>query len=187
MKPCSTVKESCSTFASGATQFVVQEAFETMWCESASYWSSLTPSTRVRSGSVAGAEITTFFAPASRCFCAPSRFVKKPVDSSTTSTPRSPQARSAWIALGEELDLLAGSVDDAVGELHVTGKRAEIRVVLEQVPHRLGVAEVVRGDDLEVRVALQRGAEEVASDPAEAVDPYPCRHAPPVSRCRRRV
>src|SRR5829696_5598901 len=42
------------------------------------------------SGSVAGAEITTFFAPASRCFCAPSRFVKKPVDSSTTSTPTSP-------------------------------------------------------------------------------------------------
>src|SRR5918994_2616085 len=42
------------------------------------------------SGSVAGAEITTFFAPASRCFWAPSRLVKKPVDSSTTSTPRSP-------------------------------------------------------------------------------------------------
>src|SRR5687768_3424365 len=42
------------------------------------------------SGSVAGAEMTTFFAPASRCFCAPSRLVKKPVDSSTTSTPRSP-------------------------------------------------------------------------------------------------
>src|SRR5687767_114375 len=42
------------------------------------------------SGSVAGAEMTTFFAPASRCFCAPSRLVKKPVDSRTTSTPRSP-------------------------------------------------------------------------------------------------
>ena len=28
MKPCSIVNASCSTFASGATQFVVQEAFE---------------------------------------------------------------------------------------------------------------------------------------------------------------
>ena len=34
MKPCSIVNASCSTFASGATQFVVQEAFETMWCAS---------------------------------------------------------------------------------------------------------------------------------------------------------
>src|SRR3954451_5731353 len=41
------------------------------------------------SGSVAGAEITTFFAPASRCLAASSRLVKKPVDSSTTSAPRS--------------------------------------------------------------------------------------------------
>ncbi len=31
MKPCSIVNPSCSTFASGATQFVVQEALEMMW------------------------------------------------------------------------------------------------------------------------------------------------------------
>src|SRR5579884_3144566 len=43
------------------------------------------------SGSVAGAEMTTFFAPASMCFCAASRVVKNPVDSRTTSTPRSDQ------------------------------------------------------------------------------------------------
>ena len=91
MKPDWISPRSCSTFARGATQLVVHDAFETMWCESGSYWSSLTPSTTVMSGSVAGAEMTTFFAPASRCFCAPSRSVKKPVDSSTTSTPRSPQ------------------------------------------------------------------------------------------------
>ena len=36
MKPCSIVNASCRTFASGATQFVVQEAFETMWCCSGS-------------------------------------------------------------------------------------------------------------------------------------------------------
>ena len=36
MKPCSIVNASCSTFAIGATQFVVQEALETMWCASLS-------------------------------------------------------------------------------------------------------------------------------------------------------
>ena len=33
----------------GATQFVVQDAFETMWCVSGSYASSLTPNTIVTS------------------------------------------------------------------------------------------------------------------------------------------
>ena len=68
MKPLWIPPSSCSTFASGATQFVVQEALDTMWCDSGSYAPSFTPSTIVMSGSVAGAEITTFFAPASRCF-----------------------------------------------------------------------------------------------------------------------
>src|SRR5205814_2164974 len=47
------------------------------------------------SGSVAGAEMTTFFAPAWRCFSASGRLVKSPVDSIATSTPRSAQGRSA--------------------------------------------------------------------------------------------
>ena len=64
MKPRSIVKASLSTFASGATQFVVHDAFEMMLWAEASYWSSLTPSTTVRSGSVAGAEMITFSAPA---------------------------------------------------------------------------------------------------------------------------
>jgi hypothetical protein len=89
MKPCSIPKLSSRILAIGATQFVVQDAFEITSCRSGSYWSSLTPSTTVRSGSVAGAEMITFVAPASRCFAAPSRAVKKPVDSTTTSTPSS--------------------------------------------------------------------------------------------------
>ena len=95
MKPRSTPNVSFSTFAIGARQFVVQEAFEMMLCASGSYRSSLTPRASVMSGSVAGAEMMTFFAPASRCFCAPSRFVKKPVDSITMSTPRSPHGIAA--------------------------------------------------------------------------------------------
>src|SRR5580765_4487202 len=77
------------TLASGARQFVVHEAFEMMWCLAGSYFSSFTPSTTVRSGLFAGAVITTRLAPAVRCFAASSRLVKRPVDSKTTSTPRS--------------------------------------------------------------------------------------------------
>src|SRR3954452_11651491 len=95
MKPRSIPNESSSTFAIGATQLVVQDAFETIECCSGSYRSSLTPRTSVMSGSVAGAEMMTLFAPASRCFCAPARSVKKPVDSITTSTPRSPHGSVA--------------------------------------------------------------------------------------------
>ena len=77
---------SLTTFAAGARQFVVHEAFEMTWCWSRSYLSKLTPSTTVMSSPLAGAEMMTFFAPASRCFAASSRLVKKPVDSITTST-----------------------------------------------------------------------------------------------------
>ena len=54
-----------------------------------SYMSSFTPTTTVRSSFVAGAEMITFLAPASTCLRAASALVKKPVDSMTTSTPRS--------------------------------------------------------------------------------------------------
>src|SRR5262245_49024408 len=79
----------CSTFASGARQLVVHDAFEMIWCFAGSYLSSLTPSTTVMSGPFAGAVMTTFFAPAATCLAAASRFVNRPVDSNTTSTPRS--------------------------------------------------------------------------------------------------
>ena len=45
------------------------------------------------SGSVAGAEIITFLAPACKCFSASGRLVKRPVDSKTTSTPNLAQGR----------------------------------------------------------------------------------------------
>src|SRR3954454_21008674 len=47
------------------------------------------------SGSVAGAEMITFCAPASRCFWASSRLVNSPVDSITTSAPRSDHGSAA--------------------------------------------------------------------------------------------
>ncbi len=82
-------KLSSSTLAIGATQFVVQEALDSTWCASGSYASSLTPITIVMSSSLAGAEMMTFFAPASRWALAVDPVVNRPVDSITTSTPSS--------------------------------------------------------------------------------------------------
>ncbi len=62
-----------------------------------SYWSSLTPMTKVPSMFLPGAERMTFLAPASRWALALVPSVKKPVDSRTTSTPRSAQGRSAGL------------------------------------------------------------------------------------------
>ncbi|GIR34868.1 MAG: hypothetical protein CM15mP49_02530 [Actinomycetota bacterium] len=53
----------------------------------------ITPTTNVASHD-AGAEMMTFFAPASICGWAFSLSAKIPVDSITTSTPRSPHGRS---------------------------------------------------------------------------------------------
>src|SRR6202162_4355445 len=89
IRPLTIPKLSSSTLAIGATQFVVHEALDTMWCVAGSYASSFTPITTVMSSSLAGAEMMTFFAPASRCARAVGPVVNRPVDSITTSTPRS--------------------------------------------------------------------------------------------------
>src|SRR5579859_6444872 len=95
IRPLTMPKLSASTLAIGATQLVVHEAFEITWCCPGSYLSSLTPITIVMSSPLAGAEMITFRAPALRCAAAASREVNLPVDSMTTSTPRSPQGSAA--------------------------------------------------------------------------------------------
>ena len=77
------------------------------------------------------------------------------------------------VALGEELDLVAADGDRVVAGLDRDVEVAEHGVVLEQVRHRLRVADVVRGHDLEVAALLELGAQEVPADAAEAVDPHP--------------
>src|SRR5215471_20181545 len=83
------------TFTIGAKQFVVQDAFEMMWCLEASYLSWLTPSTSVTSSFFAGAEMMTFFTGPRRCFLASSALVNFPVDSITTCAPTESQGRAA--------------------------------------------------------------------------------------------
>lgn len=82
-------KLSWRTFATGAKQFVVQDALEIILWATGSYFSSFTPSTIVKSISLPGALTSTFLAPAVMCLLAPALSVKKPVASTTKSTPRS--------------------------------------------------------------------------------------------------
>src|SRR5690606_23232732 len=81
------------TLASGARQLVVHEALETIAWPAYSVW--LTPNTNIGVSSLDGADSTTFFAPASRCFCALALSRNRPVDSITTSAPTSSHFRLA--------------------------------------------------------------------------------------------
>ena len=73
------------------------------------------------------------------------------------------------IALGEDLDLLSvdGDVVRARGNLVL--QVAKDRIVLEQVGQRRRTGQVVDGDKINLGIA-QRGAQNIASNAAEAVD-----------------
>src|SRR5262245_26538071 len=94
IRPLSTPKASSSTLTIGTKQLVVQEALDTTLWASGSNVPSLTPTTNVASAPDDGADTITYGAPASRCAAAWSRLVNRPVDSTTTSTFRSPQGSS---------------------------------------------------------------------------------------------
>ncbi len=95
MKPFTIPNLESSTFATGARQFVVQEAFEIISSFFGSYVFSLTPRTICLTGlsPLGGAESTTFFAPAFRCNSACSLLRNIPVDSITISIPIFPHGR----------------------------------------------------------------------------------------------
>ena len=120
---------------SGTKQLVVHEALETTMWFSGSKVSSLTPTTKVASAPVAGAETITRGAPPSRWAAALSRSVKMPVDSMTTSTPRSPQGMSAGLRSRDDLEDVAVHVDAPVDHVDLTGVGAGDRVTLEQQGH----------------------------------------------------
>jgi len=95
IRPVVTPIASCSGLTSGARQLVVQEALEMTVCAALSVpW--FTPYTTVASTSLPpGAEMMTFFAPPLMWAEAFSFEVKKPVHSSTTSTPSCPHGSCA--------------------------------------------------------------------------------------------
>ena len=180
MNPRSMPARSSSTFASGAMQFVVHDAFEITWCFDAVVLVVVDAEDDRDVGLGRGRRDDHLLRACVDVLLRARRgSVKKPVDSSTTSTPRSPQGRFAGSRSRQHLHLLAAGADDAVAERHLAGERAHRGVVLEEVRHRLRVAEVVDRDDLDVGAELLLRAEEVPSDAAEAVDADPCRHDSP--------
>ena len=80
--------------------------------------------------------------------------VKIPVDSTTMSTPRSPQGTAAGPSLTSSDLILVLPIDDGVVALEadVLGVAAQDRVELEQVRQAGVVGEVVDRDDLDVGV-----------------------------------
>ena len=67
----------------------------------------------------------TFLAPASRCLAASSRLVNRPVDSITTSTPRSPQGSAAGSFSLRTLSSLAVDADAVAGDLDLAREAAQ--------------------------------------------------------------
>merc|ERR1719401_645504 len=92
-------------FTKGARPLVVHEAHDTHVMED-SYVSWLTPMTTVCESSFAGAEKTTFFAPALRCGSTFSVVRKTPVDSQTYSAPCSVKGISAGSRVWESATFL---------------------------------------------------------------------------------
>src|SRR5438045_8260363 len=115
MKPCLKPKLSMTTLTIGTRQLVVHEAFEMIACLAGSYLSLLTPMQIVMSSPLAGAEITTFLAPAARCLDALSLSVNRPVLSSTNSTPRSFQGSFSGSLIADTLRVLPFKI----GRAHV--------------------------------------------------------------------
>ena len=112
IKPLTRPIFSCNGLTIGARQLVVQLAFEITVSDDFNT-PSFTPYTIVASTSAPpGAEIITFFAPPLMCALALSFDAKKPVHSSTTSTPRSPQgsldgSRSARTLIRSPLTIMS--------------------------------------------------------------------------------
>src|SRR5207253_6468099 len=62
---------------------------------------------------------------------------------------------------------------------NLLGEAAEDRIELEQMRHRLQIAEIVQGDDLKAGPTVERGAQEVPPNPPKAVDRDPGHHCAP--------
>src|SRR5699024_9996227 len=74
------------------------------------------------------------------------------------------------IALGVRLEGVVVDGDGVRVVRAVVGKPPADRVVLDEVRERRVVGEVVHTDDLDVRLLLESGAQEVSADAAESVD-----------------
>ena len=145
-------------------------------------FSSLTPSTIVMSGPLAGAVMTTFLAPAVEVLggvvAVGEEAGRLEHDVDAEILPR--QLRR--IAQRQHLELVAVDRDAVALRLDSRVQVAEHRVVLQQVRERVRARQVVDRDEVDILVA-ERRPHDVAADPAEPVDPDPHSHpSPPVGK-----
>ena len=122
---------------------------------SGSYVSKLTPSATVTSGSLAGAETITFFAPASRCFAASARLRKRPrrLDHDVDAERRPRAARTGSASIGVTIRLPSTTIAPSVAST-VPAKRPVDGVVLEQLGEHRRIGDVVDRDPVDVGAGL---------------------------------
>jgi hypothetical protein len=83
---------------------------------------------------------------------------------------RAPGQQRAWVAFGEHLDPPAGDDERSVLGAHRVREAPVDGVEREEVSERVGVGNVVDGDEVELGVSLDRRAKDRTADPAEAVE-----------------
>ncbi len=86
------------------------------------------------------------------------------------------------VAFGEDFQLRLACPDDAVTDFDVLTELSEHGVVLQEVPHGLGIPEIVDRHDLEIPPTLELSPKEVAPNASKPVDPHPCLGHKPESK-----
>jgi hypothetical protein len=158
------------TFAIGARQLVVHDALEMMWCFDASYVPSLTPISSVTSCPLAGAVAV--------------REEARGLEHHVHAEVLPGQLRG--VPDRQYLERLAVQRDAVAARLDVGLQGAEHGVVLQQVRERGRIREVVDRDEVDAGIA-HRGADDVAPDSSEPVDPNFHGHSRPPARATRRT
>ena len=102
------------------------------------------------SSSEAGAEMMTFFAPASQVLARVPGLGEPPGGLDDHVHPEVAPGQRRGVPLGEHADLRVADQDRVAVHAHVLRQGAQHRVVFEQVGQRSGVGQVVRGDDLDL-------------------------------------
>ena len=77
-----------------------------------------------------------------------------------------------WVSFRKHLQLLAIDHDAVIGRCHRVGKHTHHRVVLQQVSHRLFVAQVVDSDDVDIGPVFLHRPPKAAPNTTKTVDAY---------------
>src|SRR5215470_14858303 len=79
-------------------------------------------------------------------------------------------------ALAEDAHWLVADAKPVTFGAYRLAQRAVHRVVLQQMSERLGVGDVVYGDEIEIGARRQARAQDVSTDASEAIDTYANAH-----------